>query len=161
MIQRTTPAHQTQKPGQTAPCRGAPSRRRGAPSGVPVATVLSFRHRSPRRGIWGGASCPAGKSREGGALFGGGLGEPPTSIRSASRQGSGRTSRVHPQPPVRRTRNSEGAPRKATRRIQDRSLYWDLRNRERRSWILRRDAQNSDSETTRLCTDALGPWQCP
>ena len=35
---------------------------------------------------------PAGESREGAALFGGGLGVPPTLIRSVSRQGSGRTS---------------------------------------------------------------------
>ena len=36
---------------------------------------------------------PAGESREGAALFGGGLGvPPPTPVRSASRQGSGRTS---------------------------------------------------------------------
>ena len=38
------------------------------------------------------ASRPAGESREGAALFGGGLGEPPTPIRSASCKGSGRTS---------------------------------------------------------------------
>ena len=35
---------------------------------------------------------PAGESREGRALFGGGLGNPRTRIRSASRQGSGRMS---------------------------------------------------------------------
>ena len=35
---------------------------------------------------------PAGESREGAALFGKGLGVPPTPFRSASRQGSGRTS---------------------------------------------------------------------
>ena len=40
------------------------------------------------------ASRPAGESREGAALFGGGLGNPPTSIRFASRQGSRRTSGV-------------------------------------------------------------------
>ena len=38
------------------------------------------------------ASWPAGESREGAALFGGGLGEPPNPYSSASRQGSGRTS---------------------------------------------------------------------
>ena len=37
------------------------------------------------------SSHPAGESREGAALFGGGLGDPPNPFRSASRQGSGRT----------------------------------------------------------------------
>ena len=40
----------------------------------------------------GESSHPAGESREGAALFGGGLGEPPNPFRSASRQGSGRMS---------------------------------------------------------------------
>ena len=44
-------------------------------------------HRSPSH-----ARLPApGESREGAALFGGGLGVPPSPFRSASRQGSGRT----------------------------------------------------------------------
>ena len=40
------------------------------------------------------SSHPAGESRESGALFGGGFGEPPNPSRSASRQGSGRMSGV-------------------------------------------------------------------
>ena len=58
------------------------------------ADVRSGDGRTPTRGraplrIRDGAG-PAGESREGGALSGRGLGNPQTSIRSASRQGSGR-----------------------------------------------------------------------
>ena len=49
-------------------------------------------HIAARATRW--ASLPAGESREGAALFGGAVGvPPPTHIRTASRQGSGRTSR--------------------------------------------------------------------
>ena len=64
--------------------RARPASRQGRAHGH-----ARLRNRDQRDGR---ARGPAGESREGAALFGGGLGEPPTPIRSAYRQGSGRTS---------------------------------------------------------------------
>ena len=66
------------------------------PRGTAVAFNATKQRASARRSLsQAKASRPAGESREGAALFGGGVWVPPNPpLRSASRQGSGRMSGV-------------------------------------------------------------------